>query len=429
MHLMDTFSPPIPPEELERRRSRCSRLLAGEFPDAGGVLVFSRLNIYYYTGTLAAGVLWLPLEGPPVLLCRRGRDRAAMESHLEHLVPFRSFLDIEGLLSDAGSPLTPRVAAEMNGLSWSLSRSLTKHLPGRSFLPGDRTLALVRSVKSEWERERMRRAGARHSLCLQGLLPPFLSPGMTEQSVAHRIWQIFFQQGHQGLLRMGNYGEEIFLGHVAAGESANYPSVLNGPVGVRGVHPAVPFMGSPSVLWKAGEPLTVDVGFGLEGYVTDKTQIYWPGNPGSLPDQVRAGHDFCVAIQERLAASLRPGALPAELASEAFLLAGKQGWEEGFMALGPNKVSFIGHGIGLAIDEYPAIARGFDSPLEEGMVIALEPKIGIPGLGMVGVENTFEVTAGGGRSLTGQDFDIIFIPPDCPGPRVAGRQDGGPGIQ
>jgi Xaa-Pro aminopeptidase len=45
------------------------------------------------------------------------------------------------------------------------------------------------------------------------------------------------------------------------------------------------------------------------------------------------------------------------------------------------------------------------------MVIALEPKIGIPGLGMVGVENTFEVTPGGGRSLTGQDFGIIFIPP------------------
>jgi Xaa-Pro aminopeptidase len=411
MHLMGAIHPHIPAEELAGRRSRCSRLLAGELPDAGGLLIFSRLNIYYYTGTIAAGVLWLPLEGPPVLLCRRGHDRALLESTLEHLTPFRSFLDIEGLLSEAGSPLTPTVAAEMNGLSWSLSRSLTKHLPGHSFLPGDRTLALVRSVKSEWELERMRRAGARHSLCLQGLLPSFLSPGMTELSIAHRIWQIFFQEGHQGMLRMGNYGEELFLGHVSAGESANYPSVLNGPVGLRGQHPAVPFMGSSSVLWKAAEPLTVDVGFGLEGYVTDKTQVYWPGDPGSLPDQVREGHDFCVGLQERLAASLRPGALPSELASMAFSLAERQGWGEGFMALGPNKVSFIGHGIGLAIDEYPALARGYDLPLEEGMVIALEPKIGIPGLGMVGVENTFEVTPGGGRSLTGQDFGIIFIPP------------------
>jgi Xaa-Pro dipeptidase len=408
---MGAFHPHIPAEELEGRRTRCSRLLAADLPDAGGLLLFSRLNIYYYTGTIAAGVLWLPLEGPPVLLCRRGRDRAAMESRLEHLIPFRSFGDIEGLLSEAGSPLTPSIAAEMNGLSWSLSRSLTKHLPGRSFLSGDGTLARVRSVKSSWELERMRQAGARHSLCLQELLPPCLSPGMTEQSIAHKIWEIFLQQGHQGLLRMGAPGEELFLGHVSAGESANYPSVFNGPVGVRGEHPAVPFMGSPSIVWKPAEPLTVDVGFGLEGYVTDKTQVYWPGNPGRLPDRVQAGHDFCVDIQDRLALSLRPGALPSELASGAFSLARKAGWEEGFMALGPNKVSFLGHGIGLAVDEYPAIAPGFESPLEEGMVIALEPKIGIPGLGMVGVENTFEVTAAGGRSLTGQDFGIIYTPP------------------
>ncbi|HER62355.1 MAG TPA: M24 family metallopeptidase, partial [Desulfobacteraceae bacterium] len=76
---------------------------------------------------------------------------------------------------------------------------------------------------------------------------------------------------------------------------------------------------------------------------------------------------------------------------------------------GKNKVSFVGHGIGLAIDEYPALAKGFDLPIEEGMTLAVEPKIGIPGFGMVGVENTFEVTTGGGKCLTGEAFDIITV--------------------
>ena len=79
------------------------------------------------------------------------------------------------------------------------------------------------------------------------------------------------------------------------------------------------------------------------------------------------------------------------------------------MALGGNKVRFLGHGIGLAIDEWPALAKGFEAPLEQGMVLALEPKIGLPGLGMVGVENTFEVTPDGGRCLTGSDYSMVCV--------------------
>jgi Xaa-Pro dipeptidase len=79
------------------------------------------------------------------------------------------------------------------------------------------------------------------------------------------------------------------------------------------------------------------------------------------------------------------------------------------MGLGNNKVNFVGHGIGLAIDEYRVLANDFDLPLEEGMVLAIEPKIGLPGIGMVGTENTFEVTKGGGKALTGNNYDIITI--------------------
>lgn len=407
---MCAFPDHLPRQELESRWERCRRELVDSAPGAGGLLLFSRLNIYYFTGTLAAGVLWLPLEGRPVLLCRRGHERAGLESTLEEIVPFRSFRDVEDLLSGRGSPLTKTVAAEMNALSWSLSRSLERHLSAFTFLPGDRTVARVRAVKSEWEMERMRTAGRRHARCLQELLPPLLAPGMTEREIAHLIWKVFFSQGHQGLLRMENFGEEIFLGHVAAGVSANHPSVLNGPVGLRGEHPAVPFMGSPSVIWREEELLTVDVGFGCEGYVTDKTQIYWAGKLQGLPDEIRRAHDFCIDVQQRLSERLQPGSIPGELADEAFSWARRAGWLEGFMALRGNKVSFLGHGIGMAIDEYPVLAEGFDDPLEAGMVIALEPKIGLPGVGMVGVENTFEVSAGGGRSLTGRDFRIIGVP-------------------
>ena len=44
------------------------------------------------------------------------------------------------------------------------------------------------------------------------------------------------------------------------------------------------------------------------------------------------------------------------------------------------------------------------------MVIALEPKKGVAGVGLVGIENTFAVTPGGGRSLTGHHPGLLLVP-------------------
>lgn len=399
----------IPSNELISRWNRCRRLLLQSIPEAHGVLVFSRLNIYYFTGSFANGVFWLPLEGDPILFCRRGIERARIESPVPHIHSFSTYSDIEAIMLELGSPLPVQIAAEMNGLPWRLANSLVRHLAGRHFLPGDKVLGMCRARKSAWELDILREAGARHARCLTELLPRVLHEGMSELEIAHRISEIFFAEGHLGILRMKNFGEEAFLGHIAVGDSANHPSVFNGPVGLRGVHPATPCMGSAEVRWTVGQPLTIDNGFTLAGYMTDKTQVYWLGALESFPAAGRTAHDFCIDLQEQIASRLRPGALPSNIWSHCLTAAEKAGWSEGFMGLGGNKVSFVGHGIGLAIDEYPVLAKGFDLPLEEGMTLAIEPKIGMPGFGMVGVENTFEVTPEGGRSLTGGNFAILNL--------------------
>ena len=82
---------------------------------------------------------------------------------------------------------------------------------------------------------------------------------------------------------------------------------------------------------------------------------------------------------------------------------------DNFMGFNDRKVPYLGHGIGLEIAENPVIAKGFNEPLEEDMVIALEPKKGIAGIGMVGTENTFRVTRAGGKSLTGNHPGLLKI--------------------
>lgn len=400
----------LPLYELQHRWDSCRNMLKTCLPKAEGIIIFSRLNIYYFTGTFGNGLLWLPLKGKPILLCKRGLERAKLESPLESLYPFHSYKDVEGILRDAGTPLPKTFAVEMNGLSWALGNNFAKYLSAYEYLQGDKILSMTRGTKTDWELKRLRRAGMKHGKCLTELLPPFLKEGITELEIAHVISNLFFQEGHQGILRMESYGEEVYLGHIAIGDSANYPSVFNGPVGLRGVHPAIPHMGSAEIEWKASMPLTIDNGFTIEGYQTDKTQVYWLGDKSGIPPQIQAAHNFCLELQDWLAGHLKPGMLPSELWRHCNTSAEKHGWSEGFMALGKNKVHFVGHGIGLAIDEYPVLAEGFDLPLEAGMVLAIEPKIGIPNVGMVGVENTFEVTPAGGKCLTGDTSDILCVP-------------------
>jgi len=399
----------LPETEMAARQEKCRKLLSEIVPDAGGLLVFSRLAIYYLTGTWANGVFWLPVSGQPVLACRKGRERALLESPMEAVVTFRSYRDLPGACSGAGSPLAPVVAAEQSGLAWNLAAMLTSRLPEVRFVPGDAVLTRAQAVKSDWELAKIRLCGARHATALRETIPAHIRPGMTERAISHQCWSAFFALGHMGPLRMGNPGEEIFLGHVAAGDSGNYPSVFNGPVGLRGEHPALPFGGYAGTVWQKGQVLTLDIGFALEGYQTDKTQVYFAGPAEALPEAVRRGHDFCIRVQQATAEALRPGALPSKLYADALAMAEKEGFAEGFMGLGGNTVQFLGHGIGLTIDGWPVLAKGFDAPLEEGMTLALEPKFGIPDVGMVGVENTFEVTPAGGISLTGDAFDILCL--------------------
>jgi len=399
----------LPAEEMARRHAVCRAIMAKIQPEAGGLLVFSRVAIYYLTGTFGNGVFWLPTAGTPALMIRKGMERARLESPLSAIVPFRSYGDIPKLCAEAGSPLTPVVAADKSGLSWGLAELLMTKLADTRFVSADMILSRAQAVKSEWELAKMRLCGARHHKALHEILPERLKPGMTEREISLAVWDVFFSLGHQGIMRMGAQGEELFLGHVSAGDSGNYPSAFNGPVGLRGEHPAMAVMGYAGKTWRKGEPLCVDCGFVLEGYMTDKTQVFWAGPKSSIPDEVARAHAFCMDVQAYAAENLKPGGIPGEIYAHCKQWAAKVGFADGFMGLGSDKVSFIGHGIGLTMDAWPVLAKGFDEPLEAGTTMALEPKIGIPDVGMVGVENTFEVAASGGVCVTGGQYGMIAV--------------------
>ncbi len=399
----------MPSSELKVRHARCRTLLSQRHPEAGGLLIVSRPTIYYLTGTLGSGLFWLPLEGEPVLLLRKGCGRARLESPLSSILPFVSYRDVPALLNEAGSPLSTTVAVDKNSFSWVQADMLSARLPGISFVGGDDVLSRCMAVKSPWEQERMAECGRVHAALLDDFLPSVMHPGMSEAEIALLFASESLRLGTHGLCHMHAHGEEMFFGYVSCGTSSLYPTAYNGPLGCQGIHPATPFLGSNDVVWQKNQLCSTDMGCQKDGYHTDRTQCYWSGPSSTIPKELACAHEACVQILENALAKLVPGTLPSALWQEAQETAVRLGLRDGFMGLGRDQVPFLGHGIGICLDEWPAIAKSFNEPLEAGMTIALEPKISVPGLGMTGVEHTYLVTDAGPKSLTGGQMDLICL--------------------
>jgi Xaa-Pro dipeptidase len=170
--------------------------------------------------------------------------------------------------------------------------------------------------------------------------------------------------------------------------------------------PAVPLFSSRTRKLRRGDLVFIDTGCGFEGYHPDKTLTYIFGQNPS--DEVRSAQAKCVEVQNQIAAMLTPGAIPSRI-YDTVIKSLDADFLNNFMGFGNRRVKFLGHGIGLLIDEFPVLAKGFDEPLEEGMAMAVEPKKGIKGVGMVGIENTFLITPDGGRSLTGSSQGLIEV--------------------
>jgi Xaa-Pro aminopeptidase len=261
-------------------------------------------------------------------------------------------------------------------------------------------------VKSPFELALLERAGAVHRRVLEERLPQLLRAGMSEADLAGELFRVLLAEGHHGVARFAMLDTEIALGHLAFGESSLYPTCFNGPGGNYGLGPAAPLLGSRERKLRRGDLVFIDIGCGVEGYHTDKTVTYMFGQPVS--DEAIAAHRQCVEIQNQVAAMLKPGAVPSAIYKSVMDNLPPE-FLTNFMGFGHRRAKFLGHGIGLQVDEFPVLAEGFDEPIQENMVFAVEPKKGLAGVGMVGIENTFVVTPPGGRNLTGDSPGLIPV--------------------
>lgn len=392
----------VPGSELEQRLDRFRAIMGRNEPEWELALIIGKINQYYFTGTMQEGLLFIPRGGEPAFYVRRSYERAVDESLFSNIRPMDSYRDAAAAMGKL--PGTVYLEAELVPLA--MYERMNRHFGFEAFKPLDRSMSGVRSVKSAYELERIKKSGDIHRKVLEERMPAQIKAGMSEWELTAALYNTLLEEGHQGVSRFSMFDTEILMGHVAFGESSLYPTYFNGPGGNYGLGPAVPFMGSRGRRLAGGDLIFIDTGCGYEGYHSDKTMTYVFGKP--LPRDAAACHQKCLDIQDRIAELLKPGELPSNIYNT--IMDSLDGdFLKNFMGYGSRRVKFLGHGIGLQVDELPVLARGFDEPMREGMVFAVEPKYGVEGVGMVGIENTFIVTADGGVCITGSHPGLMSI--------------------
>jgi Xaa-Pro dipeptidase len=392
----------VPWPELRMRMDRFRQQLDRQQEDWEMAAIFTKINLFYFTGTMQDGVLLIPHKGDPVFWVRRSYDRAREESFFPDIRPMSGFRDAAA--QTAVLPAT--IHLETEAVPLALAQRFQKHFPVRELRSLDAVVSYLRSIKSPYERDLMERAGDIHRRVLEDLVPQMLCEGMSEAVFGAELFTAMVREGHQGIVRFGMFDTEIVVGQIGFGVSSLYPTYFDGPGGCVGMSPGVPILGSRERTLSCGDLVFVDNACGVDGYQTDKTMTYMFGRP--LSEDAIEVHEGCVALQEELASLLRPGNIPANI-YDTVMEGITPEFLENFMGFGNRRVKFLGHGVGLAVDEMPVIAQGFTEPLQEGMVIALEPKKGVPDVGMVGIENTFLVTPQGGISITGTNPGLIPV--------------------
>jgi Xaa-Pro dipeptidase len=391
-----------PLNELENRMKQFKKIMAYSNPDWEIAVIFSKINLYYFTGTMQDGMLIIPRDHESTFWVRRSYERALKESLFKNVKPMKSYRDA----AKDFDTIPETVYLETEVVPMALYGRFQKHFQFKNVQSLDNVIANIRAVKSEYELSCMKKAGMIHEHVLEDLLPNILYESMNEAELAAELFKVMISEGHHGVTRFGMFETEIVLGQIGFGESSIYPSYFNGPGGNYGMSPAVPLIGSRNRKLKEGDLVFVDVGCGYEGYNTDKTMTYMFKK--SLPQYAIDIHNKCVDIQNEIANMLKPGAIPSEIYNTIMNNLDSE-FLKNFMGYGDRRVNFLGHGIGLLIDELPVIAEKFNEPLKEGMVFAIEPKKGIKNIGMVGIENTFIVTSKGGECITGNKPGLIPV--------------------
>lgn len=342
------------------------------------ILLCDNVNIYYLTGRIYCGFLYVKDNG-----------------EVRHFVRRPSALTGAGVTyitrpDEMTRYIQPSLLAlELDTMSYSrmarLAATFGISAPGNA----SDVLRRARAVKTNYEIEKMRFCGLKQAE-VYSRLPQAFRTGMTDVEFQIEIERMLRLAGCLGIFRITGTDMELHMGSILTGDNADAPSPYDFAMGGGGVDPSIP-VGADGTVIRPRQPVMVDFNGNFNGYMTDMTRMYISGQPS---DKAQTALAASIEICRRIAAAAKPGAKASDLYAVARSTAEEYGLADYFMGHRQH-AGFVGHGVGITINELPVLAPRSRDILQAGNVIAVEPKFVIPGEGAVGIENTYLVRESG----------------------------------
>jgi Xaa-Pro aminopeptidase len=344
------------------------------------------------------GYVYLPSEGSPWFFVKHPAGLAG-----EQVAYIRKPEQIPGILAGAGLPLPGKLLLETGELSYNDCMRLLAVFCPRAMGDATALMRSLRMIKTPWEIGQFRLSARQHERTYAAI-PALYRRGMTDLELQYEIEYLMRRNGSTGLFRTFGPHMDIFQGSLLAGANAETPSPFDFALGGGGMAAFAP-VGANGTRLEEGMSVMIDMAGNYTAYLTDMTRTFCVGR---LCAEARRAHRVALDIQRETERLARPGTSCAGLYELAARMAAEAGLSDCFMGT-RRQVGFVGHGIGLQINERPVLEPRSADCLEAGMVFALEPKFVIPGTGAVGIENSFLVTETGLEKLTSAEEDIIEL--------------------
>lgn len=366
--------------------------------NADGCLLTVDVNLYYTTGQIFGGYFYLPVEGDPLFFVKRPNGIEG-----EQVAYIRKPEQIPDILAEKGIKMPEKLLLEADELTYSDYVRLQQLFNPKETGNATTLMRTVRMIKTPWEIEQFRISASRHATTYAEI-PSCFRPGITDLGFQYEIENRMRQHGSIGVFRAFGPNMNIHMGSILTGDNAEAPSPFDFALGGEGMDPSCPLGANGSIL-KEGTSVMVDMAGNYTAYLTDMTRVY---AIGKLSELAYKAHQVSLEIQHEVEQLTKPGVACSILYNLAAGIAEKEGLSGYFMGT-KQQAKFVGHGIGIQINELPVLTPRSKEILEENMTFALEPKFVIPGTGAVGIENSFLVTGTGVEKLTLFEEKIIQL--------------------
>ncbi|MDR2473019.1 MAG: Xaa-Pro peptidase family protein [Tannerella sp.] len=382
--------------DLFLRQKRLQRAIREAETD--GIFLTSDVNIFYMTGTVFGGYYYLPAEGDPALFVRRPESLSG-----ERLYGIRKTEQLPNIFKDNGLTMPKKICLETDKMSYNECVRLQNCFDFTEIVNASTMMSRIRMLKTPYEISRFRISAQGHAATYSKIQDCYRE-GMTDLQFQVEIERVMRLNGSFGIFKTSNANMNIFMGSILTGDNAATPSPYDFALGGGGQSPLCP-IGANGTLLRKGMAVMVDMVGNYTEYLTDMTRVF---AVGKLPEEAYRAHQTSLEIQSATEATAMSGVACAELWDKALAIADKAGLADCFMGA-KQKAKFVGHGIGLEIDEPPVLTPRSKDILKSGMTFALEPKFVIAGVGAVGIENSFLVTETGLEKLTVFPEEIIEL--------------------